>query len=70
MLSKFSSDNMKGKERSEDLREDNIKMDLREAVCEGVDWIHLVQDRDQWRVTENTVMNLFVPYKAGNFLTS
>jgi hypothetical protein len=27
--------------------EDNIKMDLRETVLEGVDWIHLAQDRDQ-----------------------
>jgi hypothetical protein len=27
--------------------EDNIKMDLREIGLEGVDWIHLAQDRDQ-----------------------
>jgi hypothetical protein len=37
---------------------DNIKMDLREIRSEGVNWIHLVQDRDQWRVFVNTVMNL------------
>jgi len=24
-------------------------MDLREIVWEGVDWMHLAQDRDQWR---------------------
>jgi hypothetical protein len=29
-------------------REDNIRMDLREIGWEGVDWIHLAQDRDQW----------------------
>jgi len=32
-------------------------MDLRE----GVDWIHLAQDKDQWRDLENTVMNIRVP---------
>jgi ribosome biogenesis protein Nip4 len=40
--------------------EDNIRMDLREIGWEDVDWIHLVQDRDQWRVVVNTVMNLRV----------
>jgi hypothetical protein len=34
------------------------------------DWIHLDQDRVQWRVFVNTVMKLRVLYKAGNFLTS
>jgi hypothetical protein len=28
--------------------EDNIRMDLRAVGLEGVDWIHLVQDKDQW----------------------
>jgi hypothetical protein len=28
--------------------EDNIRMDLREIEWEGVEWIHLIQDRDQW----------------------
>jgi hypothetical protein len=41
--------------------EDNIRMDLRETGCEGVDWIRLAQDRDQWRAVVNTVMNLRVP---------
>jgi hypothetical protein len=26
-----------------------------------VDWIHLAQDRDQWRVLGNTVTNIRVP---------
>jgi hypothetical protein len=39
---------------------DNIKMDVREIVWSGVDWIDLAQDRDQWRELVNTVMNLRV----------
>jgi hypothetical protein len=40
---------------------DNIKMDLTEIGWDGVDWIELAQDRDQWRALVNTVMNLLVP---------
>jgi hypothetical protein len=40
---------------------DNIKMDLREIGWNGIDWIDLAQDRDQWRALMNTVMNLRVP---------
>jgi hypothetical protein len=36
-------------------------MDLKEIKCEGVDWIHLVQDRDWWWALVNTVINLWVP---------
>jgi hypothetical protein len=36
-------------------------MDLRETGLEGVDWVHLAQDRDRWRAVVNTVMNLRVP---------
>jgi hypothetical protein len=42
-------------------REDNIRMDLREMGCGGMDWIDLARDRDQWRDLLNTVMNLRVP---------
>jgi hypothetical protein len=38
-----------------------IKIDLREKVWNGMDWIDLAQDRDQWRALMNTVMNLRVP---------
>jgi hypothetical protein len=40
--------------------EDNMRMDLREVGCEGVDWMHLAQDRDQWRAVVNMGMNLRV----------
>jgi hypothetical protein len=40
---------------------DNIKMVLREIGWDGMDWIDLAQDKDQWRALVNTVMNLRVP---------
>jgi hypothetical protein len=42
-------------------RADNIKMYLREIGWDGINWIELAQDRDQWRAVVNTVMNLWVP---------
>ena len=39
--------------------EDNIKLDLKEIVWEGLDWIDLAQNRDKWALA-NTVMNLGV----------
>jgi hypothetical protein len=39
---------------------DNIKVDLREIGWDGVHWIDLAQDRDQWRALVNTVMNFRV----------
>jgi hypothetical protein len=38
----------------------NIKMDIRESVWDGMDWIDMAQDRDQWRALVNTVINLRV----------
>jgi hypothetical protein len=41
--------------------EDNIRMNLRKIGWEGVNLMHLAQDRDQWRAVVNTIMNLWVP---------
>jgi hypothetical protein len=39
----------------------NIKMDVREIGCGGMEWIDLSQNRGQWRALVNTLMNLRVP---------
>jgi len=49
---------------------DNIRMDLQEVRCGYMDWIGLAQDIDSWRTLVSAVMNLRVPWNAGNFLTS
>ena len=41
--------------------EDNIKMDLQEVGCGGMDWIELTQDMYRWRALVTVVMNLQVP---------
>jgi hypothetical protein len=49
---------------------DNINMDLREILgWDGVDWIHLAQDRDQLRALVNIILNLRVPRNPGKFLS-
>jgi hypothetical protein len=38
-----------------------FKMNLREIGWEGVYWMLLAHDMDQWQAAVNTVMNLTVP---------
>jgi hypothetical protein len=49
--------------------EDNYGIDLRETGWKNVDWMHLDQDKGQWRDVGNMKMNLQIPQKEGNFLT-
>jgi exonuclease III len=41
-------------------KEDNIKVDLQQVGCGGMDWIGLAEDTDRWRAILNAVMNLRV----------
>ena len=41
--------------------ENNIKMDLQELGCGGMDWIEVAQDRNRCRARGNAVRNLRVP---------
>jgi hypothetical protein len=40
---------------------ESIEMGLGEIGWDGMDWIDLADDRDQWRALLNTVINLRVP---------
>jgi hypothetical protein len=40
---------------------DNVRIHFREIGWEGVDWMHMVEDRDQWQAVMNVVMNFWVP---------
>jgi hypothetical protein len=39
----------------------NIRMDVREIGCGGMDWIYLAQNRGQWRALLNTELKLRLP---------
>jgi len=66
------SESLEGRQASRPKRrwEYIIKTDIKETWCESVDWIHLPQDRIQWWILMNTVMNFRVPYEASNVLTN
>jgi hypothetical protein len=53
----FHLENLKGRHHFEDLHRDRRII----SGWKGVGWIHLFQDRDQWRALVNSVMNLQVP---------
>jgi hypothetical protein len=44
-------------------------MGLREMGWGGMDWIHLAQDNDQWHALVDVVVNLWVSYNFGKFLS-
>jgi hypothetical protein len=46
---------------------DKTNIDLTETGWSGMDWIHLAQDRDQWRALVYTVMQLFTSRVIGDF---
>jgi hypothetical protein len=50
--------------------QDNIKTKLEGKGCEDVDCTHQAKDRHQWQAVVNTVMNLRLPLKVENFLSS
>jgi hypothetical protein len=56
--------NLKIRDCLEDIGVDGRKIEwiLRGLGWEYMDWIHMPQDRDQWRTLVNTAMNLQVPY--------
>jgi hypothetical protein len=49
---------------------DNIKIDVKELLFGGMDWIDLSQDRDGWRAVVSAVTNFRVLKNVRNFLTS
>jgi hypothetical protein len=60
---KFWSENLKGRDHTEDLGIDEkiiFRMVLTEIGWEGVDRIHVAQDGEQWRAVVNMVMDLRV----------
>jgi hypothetical protein len=59
LVAKSEGKRLLGRSRSK--WEGNIRMDLGEIRSEGVEWIHVAQDRHQWRAVLNTVMKLRVP---------
>jgi hypothetical protein len=48
----------------------NIEMDLREIGWDGMDWIDLAQDRNQWRALVNTAMNIWIVAGSQEWLNS
>jgi hypothetical protein len=41
--------------------EDNIRIDLQELGCGGMDWIDLTQGGERWPALVNAIMSIQVP---------
>jgi chemotaxis regulatin CheY-phosphate phosphatase CheZ len=50
--------------------EDKIKMDFQKVKLEGVDWIDLTQDKDEFRTLVKAVMNFLAQLSVENLWTS
>ena len=50
-------------------RKNNIKIDVKIILQEGVDWIDLSHDRENWWAVLKAAMELWVSQNVGNFLT-
>ena len=61
-------DNQRPLERPRHRWDDNIKMDLHEVGCGGMDWIELVHDRERWRALEKCRSEPSGSIKCGEFL--
>ena len=72
MCTKFWWGNLRKRDQLEDLSldGDNIKLDVQEVGCGGMDWIELARGGDRRRALVNAVMNIRVPLNVGNFLSS
>jgi hypothetical protein len=58
---RFGTWNVRSMTRARSLRAVGEEMDLRKIGWDGVDWMDMAQDRDQWKALVNTVLNLRVP---------
>jgi hypothetical protein len=70
--STYWSESLKGRDHLEDQGIDGriiLKYILKKTGWDGVDWLHLVQDRDQWQALVDTVMNLLTSIKDREFLS-
>jgi hypothetical protein len=47
--------------------ENGITVDFSEMGWEGMDWMHLAEDRDKWRAVVNILTNLWILSNAGDF---
>jgi hypothetical protein len=50
--------------------ENTIKIQLRDIRCEGLNWMHLADDRDWWRALVKSVMNLRFSLNTGHLTSS